>query len=130
MTIEDDIAFLERVPILRRLGAGALRILAIGAESYTVEEGQVTVFVAVDHCTTECVGLHAAKKATRFEALEPLRQGVREYCGGFRAGAAHDEAQVNHEHRDRERGEAHQQRPCIRRARRNAGVAVRACGRR
>lgn len=54
----------------------------------TVEDGQVTVFVAVDHCTTECVGLHAAKKATRFEALEPLRQGVRDYCGGFRAGAA------------------------------------------
>ncbi len=41
MTIEDDIAFLERVPILRRLGAGALRILAISTESYTVEEGQV-----------------------------------------------------------------------------------------
>jgi CRP-like cAMP-binding protein len=41
MTIEDDIAFLERVPILRRLGAGALRILAIGSENYTVEEGQV-----------------------------------------------------------------------------------------
>ncbi len=54
----------------------------------TVEEGQVTVFVAVDHCTTECVGLHAAKKATRFEALEPLRQAVRDYCGGFHAGAA------------------------------------------
>ena len=41
MTIEDDIAFLERVPILQRLGAGALRILAIGAESYTVQAGQV-----------------------------------------------------------------------------------------
>jgi len=41
MTIEDDIAFLERVPTLRRLGAGALRILAIGAESYTVESGQM-----------------------------------------------------------------------------------------
>jgi putative transposase len=54
----------------------------------TVQEGQVTVFVAVDHCTTECVGLHAAKKATRFEALEPLRQAVRDYCGGFRARAA------------------------------------------
>src|SRR5260370_9876301 len=54
----------------------------------TVEDGQVPVFVAVDHCTTECVGLHAAKKATRFEALEPLRQGVRDYCGGFRPGAA------------------------------------------
>ena len=28
--------------------------------SGTVEEGQVTLFVAVDHCTTECVGLYAA----------------------------------------------------------------------
>src|SRR3989454_10512763 len=54
----------------------------------TLEDGQVTVFVAVDHCTTECVGLHAAKRATRFEALEPIRQGVRDYCGGFRAEAA------------------------------------------
>ena len=43
----------------------------------TVEEGQVTVFVAVDHCTTECVGLHAAKRATRFEALEPVRRLLR-----------------------------------------------------
>jgi CRP-like cAMP-binding protein len=41
MTIEDDIAFLERIPILRRLGPQALRILAIGAESYRVEPGQV-----------------------------------------------------------------------------------------
>jgi putative transposase len=54
----------------------------------TAEEGQVTVFVAVDHCTTECVGLHAANKATRFEALKPLRQAVRDYCGGFHAEAA------------------------------------------
>lgn len=54
----------------------------------TLEEGQVTVFVAVDHCTTECVGIHAAKRATRFEALEPIRQGVHDYCGGFRAGTA------------------------------------------
>jgi len=41
MTIEGDIAFLERIPILRSLGAPALRILAIGAESYRVEPGQV-----------------------------------------------------------------------------------------
>jgi CRP-like cAMP-binding protein len=41
MTIEDDIAFLERVPIFRRLGPPALRILAIGAESYQVQAGQV-----------------------------------------------------------------------------------------
>jgi CRP-like cAMP-binding protein len=41
MTIEDDIAFLGRVPTLRQLGAPALRILAIGAESRAFEAGQV-----------------------------------------------------------------------------------------
>jgi len=41
MTIEDDIAFLERVPTLRPLGGGALRILAIGAEGYAIEAGQM-----------------------------------------------------------------------------------------
>ena len=64
----------------------------VGASDHTmtptVEEGQVMVFVAVDHCATEYVGLHAADKATRFDTLEPLRQRVRDYCGGFRAGAA------------------------------------------
>lgn len=41
MTIEDDIAFLERVPLLKRLGKNALRILAIGTESYSVQAGEV-----------------------------------------------------------------------------------------
>lgn len=39
MSIEDDIAFLERVPALRLLGRDALRILAIGSESRYVHEG-------------------------------------------------------------------------------------------
>ena len=39
----------------------------------TVGEGPASVFVAVDHCTTECIGLHAAKRGNRFEALEPIR---------------------------------------------------------
>ena len=41
MTIEDDIAFLERVPTLRQLGAPALRILAIGVESRFLAKGEV-----------------------------------------------------------------------------------------
>jgi CRP-like cAMP-binding protein len=41
MTIEDDIAFLEQVPVLKRLGTNALRILAIGTESYSVQAGEV-----------------------------------------------------------------------------------------
>ena len=49
----------------------------------TVGEGAACVFVAVDHCTTECIGLHAAKSGSRFEALEPIRQGIRERFGGI-----------------------------------------------
>jgi putative transposase len=54
----------------------------------TAAEGAVTIFAAIDHHTAECVGIHVVKKANRFEALEPIRQGVRQYFGGFSAGAA------------------------------------------
>ena len=47
MSIEDDIAFLGQVPLLQRLGTGALRILAIGAESYSLQPGEV-LFAAGD----------------------------------------------------------------------------------
>ena len=63
----------------------------------TLDDGQVTVFAAVDHCTAECVGIHAVKRATRFEALEPLRQGVRQHFGGFRGGAA-EGLRLRHDH--------------------------------
>jgi transposase InsO family protein len=51
-------------------------------------EGQASIFVTVDHCSTECVGIHAARRATRFEALEPLRQGVRACFGAFAESVA------------------------------------------
>jgi putative transposase len=51
--------------------------------TYTRQEGQVAIFIAVDHCSAECVGIHAAKQGTRFEALEPIRQGVRLHFGAF-----------------------------------------------
>jgi putative transposase len=41
-----------------------------------IGEGQVAVFIAIDHCSAECVGIHAAQRATRFEALEPIRQSL------------------------------------------------------
>jgi transposase InsO family protein len=56
--------------------------------TFTAAEGQAAIFLAVDHCSLECVGLHAAKRGTRFEALEPLRQGVKEYFGPFAPHAA------------------------------------------
>jgi|SRR5450432_3810277 CRP-like cAMP-binding protein len=39
MSIEDDVALLERVPTLRLLGTAALRMLAIGSEQRNVASG-------------------------------------------------------------------------------------------
>jgi len=65
--------------------------------TFTEAEGNVTVFAAIDHCTAECVGMHAVKKATRFEALEPIRQAVKKNFGAFSAGAA-DGLKLRHDH--------------------------------
>jgi putative transposase len=63
----------------------------------TTEEGQVCVFVAVDHCNSECIGIHASRSGNRFEAPEPIRQGVREHFGGFDRGIAAGLA-IRHDH--------------------------------
>ena len=56
--------------------------------TFTELEGAVTIFAAIDHCSADCVGMHAVKKASRFEALEPIRQGIKEHFGGFSGGVA------------------------------------------
>ena len=63
----------------------------------TTAEGRASVFAAVDHCTGECLGIHASKEGTRFEALEPIRQAVREYFGSYSAGVAAGLA-LRHDH--------------------------------
>lgn len=60
-------------------------------------EGVASVFIAIDHCSAECVGIHAAARATRFEALEPIRQGVRRHFGGFARDIARGVA-IRHDH--------------------------------
>jgi putative transposase len=57
-------------------------------ETVTVREGRARVFVAVDHCSGECVGNHAARSGNRFEALEPVRQGVLRHFGRIEKDAA------------------------------------------
>jgi transposase InsO family protein len=51
----------------------ALAVLANGA--------RVHVFYTVDHNNAECIGVHSAFDANRWEALEPARQGVRRHFG-------------------------------------------------
>ena len=57
----------------------------------TLEDGQVTVFAAVDHCTAECVGIHAVKRATRVRGLGAPPPGrpspLRKVSGRCRPGA-------------------------------------------
>jgi putative transposase len=54
----------------------------------TRREGTATVFVVVDHCASECIGIHAAKPGTRFEAIEPVRQGIQGLFGQYESGIA------------------------------------------
>jgi transposase InsO family protein len=57
-------------------------------ETVTLAEGRARVFVAGDHCSGECVGSHAARSGGRFEALEPVRQGVLRHFGRIGKDAA------------------------------------------
>jgi putative transposase len=65
--------------------------------TFTRQDGQVAIFIAVDHCSAECVGIHAALHGTRFEALEPIRQGVRTHFGAFGQDAAQG-LRLRHDH--------------------------------
>jgi putative transposase len=72
----------------RRAHDGTITTAAVDAmwgtdmtEAVTLREGRARVFVAVDHCSGECVGNHAARSGNRFEALEPIRQGVLRHFG-------------------------------------------------
>lgn len=59
-----------------------------GFRVFTVDDGWVWGFIAVDHFNSECVGWHVVKIGSRFEALEPLRQGLQALFGGVGKDAA------------------------------------------
>ena len=63
----------------------------------TRQQGTAPVFVVVDHCASECIGRHAATPGTRFEAVEPLRQGVHAIFGDYEHGIAVG-VQARHDH--------------------------------
>ena len=58
-------------------------------QTITIREGRANVFVAVEHANSEVVGIHASRSANRFEALEPVRQGVHRCFGAIAPGVAH-----------------------------------------
>jgi transposase InsO family protein len=78
--------------------AGANMMWGTDATScMTLREGSAVVFIGVDHASTKCIGIHAAKRGTRWEALEPMRQGVKEEFGAYDKGVASG-LKVRHDH--------------------------------
>jgi len=76
--------------------------------TFTRPDGQVAIFIAVDHCAAECVGIHAAMHGTRFEALEPIRPGVRTHFGVFGQDIAHG-LLLRHDHGSQYRSQVFQE---------------------
>ena len=76
MSIEDDIAFFERVPTLALLGRTALRILAIGAENRYVHSGEV-LFQAGDPADAGFVVQEGS-----FNLVAPATDGVKTSTAG------------------------------------------------
>ena len=67
------------------------------SQTVTLEEGRAYVFVAVEHANSEIIGIHAARSANRFEALEPVRQGVNRCFGSIAPGVARG-LKLRHDH--------------------------------
>jgi transposase InsO family protein len=57
----------------------------------------VPVFHRLEHANSEVVGIHAARSANRFEALEPVRQGVHRCFGAIAPGVARG-LKLRHDH--------------------------------
>jgi transposase InsO family protein len=51
-------------------------------QTVTTREGRAYVFIAIDHFSGEFIGTHASSSASRWEALEPIRQGLIRHFGG------------------------------------------------
>lgn len=65
--------------------------------SVATGEGTAAVFIAIDHCSAECLGIHASWRATRHEALEPVRQAVRRSFGAVGKDVAAG-LKIRHDH--------------------------------
>jgi putative transposase len=64
------------------------RMWIIDATGCLADEGNATVFVLVDHCTGECLGIRVALRGTRLEAIECLRVAVWATRGHYEVGSA------------------------------------------
>ena len=92
-----DSNFAEGVPRRASVGTPSAARGTDMSQTVTLEEGRAYVFVAVEHANSEIIGIHAARSANRFEALEPVRQGVNRCFGSIAPGVARG-LKLRHDH--------------------------------
>ena len=59
-----------------------------GTQVRTVEDGLVWIYSAVEHWNGECVGMYVCKRGTRFNAVQPVLEGVQTLYGSVARGVA------------------------------------------
>ena len=59
-----------------------------GTRVFTLEEGWVWIFAAVEHWNAECVGWHVCKKGDRYAALQPISMALNDLYGSVQADVA------------------------------------------
>lgn len=59
-----------------------------GTRVFTLEEGWVWIFTAVDHWNAECVGWHVCKTGDRYAALQPISMALSRLYGSVEKGIA------------------------------------------
>ena len=68
----------------RSIVPGAPNVLwGSDATATLTTEGMATIFLVIDHATAECLGIHAARRGTRWEAIATLQQAVGERFGRY-----------------------------------------------
>ncbi len=56
-----------------------------GTRVFTLDEGWVWIFTAVEHWNAECVGWHVCKKGDRYAALQPISMALNNLYGSVQA---------------------------------------------
>jgi transposase InsO family protein len=59
-----------------------------GTRVFTLEDGWVWIFTAVDHWNAECVGWHVCKTGDRYAALQPISMALSRLYGSVERGIA------------------------------------------
>jgi len=59
-----------------------------GTQVMTVDDGHVWVFSAVEHWNGECVGMYVCKRGTRYNAVQPVIEGVQSIFGSVEKDVA------------------------------------------